>query len=103
MLEVSEIRANVHRFVVDSFLFGTGDVSDTLALTSQGVIDSTGVLELIMYVEDTYRIAVADEDIMPENFDSISAIGAYVERKLRASESPEHVQAIRSESARGDA
>jgi len=45
-------------------------------------VDSTGVLELVMFVEETFAITVRDEEIVPENFDSVSYLAAYVRHKL---------------------
>ena len=83
MQQNGKVQTDVHRFVVENFLFGRGDVSDTLALTEQGALDSTGVLELVMFVEETYGIPVADEDILPGNFDSIAGLASYIQRKQR--------------------
>jgi acyl carrier protein len=77
---------SLRRFFVENFPLG-GDL-DTLgrddSLLEAGVIDSTGVLELIGFVEATYGIAVPDEDLLPENFDSIANVLGYLERRLTA-------------------
>ena len=69
-------RHTIHDFVCDS-----GDVADDVSLMGEGIMDSTGVLELILFVEETFAISVADDEILPENFDSVARIAAYVERK----------------------
>ena len=51
---------------------------------SSGTLDSTGILELIMFVEEQFQLKVPDEDMLPENFDSVSAIAAYKEQKKQA-------------------
>lgn len=79
--DAQTIRDQIHGFVVNNFLFGSGDVADDASLMGEGVIDSTGVLGLVMFVEENFGISVADEDVLPENFDSINALTAYVERK----------------------
>jgi acyl carrier protein len=58
-----------------------GDVADDVSLMGEGIMDSTGVLELILFVEETFALSVADDEILPENFDSVARIAAYVERK----------------------
>ena len=45
-------------------------------------MDSTGVLELVMFIEETFGVTVADEEIVPENFDSVSQLAAYIRRKV---------------------
>ena len=73
----------IRAYVVDNFLLGEGDdLSDTQSLLQSGVADSTGVMELAMFVEKTFGIHVNDEDYIPENFDTIQNIAAFVERKL---------------------
>src|SRR5205085_228552 len=74
-------RQAIHDFVVSTFLFDNGDVAEDASLLGEGIMDSTGVLELILFVEETFAISVADDEILPENFDSIARIAAYVERK----------------------
>lgn len=54
---------------------------DATSFLDRGIIDSTGVLELVAFVEDTYGLQVADEEIIPANFDSIDALSAFVARK----------------------
>ena len=76
-------RKVIHDFVVSTFLFDSGDVADDASLIGEGIMDSTGVLELITFVEETFAISVADEEVLPENFDSIARIAAYVERKRK--------------------
>ena len=48
----------------------------------EGIIDSTGILELVTYLEDEYSITVEDEELVPENLDSISNVASYLERKI---------------------
>ncbi|HQP36166.1 MAG TPA: acyl carrier protein [Polyangiaceae bacterium] len=74
----------IRAFVVDNFLFGKGGdrLSSRDSLIAQGVIDSTGVLELVSFVELTFGILVQDADLTPDNFDSIASLTRFVERKL---------------------
>ncbi len=74
-----EIRA----FIVENFLMGEDSTSlkgDTSFL-EEGIIDSTGVLELVGFLEETYDIRVEDEELVPENLDSIDNIARYLEQK----------------------
>ena len=56
-------------------------VSDTESLLEAGIIDSMGVLSLVQFIEQHYGIAVTEDEMMPENFDSIEAIAVFVERR----------------------
>ena len=73
----------IRRFIEDNFLFA--DNLDAFAaeasLIEAGVIDSTGVLELVGFIENEFGIAVADADIVPDNLDSIAAITAFVDAR----------------------
>ena len=73
----------VRNFILKNFLFSEDDaaLSDTGSLIADGVIDSTGVLELIMFLEQNFQIEVAEEEMIPENLDSVAKILAYVGRK----------------------
>jgi acyl carrier protein len=75
--------AQVRSFVVDNFLFGKGEsLSSSDSLLSKGVIDSTGVLELITFLEQTFGISIPDQDVQAENFDSIERIVRYLDRQV---------------------
>ncbi len=77
----------ITQFVIDTFLFGyTDEISPSDSLLDTGVIDSTGIMELIIFLEETFNISVADEELVPENLDSIERIAQYVDRKLSATE-----------------
>lgn len=77
----------IRNFIEGNFLFRDDGavLSDSDSLLGAGLIDSTGVLELVAFLEQELGIAVADAEIVPENLDSIQAIARYVERK-RATE-----------------
>ena len=80
---MSDYKAQIRTFVVDNFLFGqAGDLADDTSFLEGGIIDSTGVLELGTHLETTYGIKVNDEELIPENLDSINAIAGYLGTKL---------------------
>ena len=75
--------AEVRSFIVENFLFGEEErVTNTASLMEEGIIDSTGLLELIMFLEEKYGIQIADEELVPENLDSIQNIDRFVSHKL---------------------
>lgn len=77
------IKQKITSFIANDFLFreDLDDLSPSDSLLEHGVIDSTGVLELVAFLEETFGLNVADAEIVPENLDSIDAITAYVVRK----------------------
>lgn len=73
----------IRAFIVENFLFGEDAAwlgEDTSFLES-GVIDSTGILEVITFIEETFGIHVEDEEIVPENLDSLKKLAAFLARK----------------------
>jgi len=74
----------LRQFVVDNFLFGKQDapLANSDSLLEQGIIDSTGVLELVGFLEQKYGITVQDEELVPENLDSIDRLVRFVSRKV---------------------
>lgn len=77
------IESRLRTFIQDNFLFADNldAFADDASLIEAGVIDSTGVLELVSFLESDFSIAVADADIVPENLDSIGSIAAFVRSK----------------------
>ena len=77
------IRDEVKQFVMNNLLFGQADGLDEQdSFLDRGIIDSTGVLELINFIEDHFGVRVQDSDLVPENLDSIQRVSRFVEIKL---------------------
>ncbi len=79
-----DVEALIRDFIVDNFLFRDDRdcLSDTESLLEGGLIDSTGVLELVAFLETEVGIEIADAEIVPENLDSIKSIATYTKTKL---------------------
>ena len=77
------IRNDVRAFVVENFLFGdaTQAPADDASLIENDVIDSTGVLELVAFIEERFGLTMDDADIVPANLDSLDRIAAFVNSK----------------------
>ena len=72
-------------FIVENFLFGQGAaLQDNTSFLEQGIIDSTGVLELVAFLEQTFSIKVSDDELVPRNLDSIDLICSYLAGKIPA-------------------
>ena len=76
----NDLKQSIRTFIETSFLFreGRGGLTDGESLLGAGLIDSTGILELVTYLEGEFGIVVQDEEIIPENLDSVDQITAYV-------------------------
>jgi acyl carrier protein len=81
------IKAKVRQFILTNYLFSEdeGKLADSQSLMDSGIMDSTGILELIMFLEETFGIKVADEEMIPANLDSVSNAVAFIERKQAVS------------------
>ena len=74
--------SKVRDFVIKTFLFGDGaSLRDDTSFLEEGIIDSTGILELIMFLEETYGIEIKDSELVPDNMDSLQNIARFVQRK----------------------
>jgi len=77
------LETSIRSYVLRNFLFtdDDGQLQNDVSFLEEGIVDSTGVLELVMFVEETFDIAVEDEEILPENFDSVAQLARYVQTK----------------------
>ena len=77
---------HIRAYILENFLFSRDDsaLQDEQSLIGSGVIDSTGILELIQYLEQAFGIQVADEEMLPANLDSVARIAAFVSLKQAA-------------------
>ncbi len=86
VLSVDFIKQQIVEFIGANFLYDGAmlDLGDDDSLVENGIVDQTGIIELVLFVEDTYNFQVPESDLTPENFDTISAIARYVSQRLRA-------------------
>jgi acyl carrier protein len=80
---MSNIEVQIREFVCENFILGQEELelSDYGSLLDSGIIDSTGVLELIGFIEESFGIEILDEEIIPENLDSISNVANFIRNK----------------------
>jgi acyl carrier protein len=77
------IRNQVHAFIIENFYVAEpGSLADGDSLLERGIIDSTGVLEIISFLEQHFGVEVEDGELTPENFDSVANISTFVASKL---------------------
>ena len=80
---MNETKKKVRKFIVENFLFGDDNgLKDDASFLEEGIIDSTGVLELVKFLEESFSITVDDEELVPENLDSLDNISVYLESKM---------------------
>jgi len=78
-------KEKIKAFIVENFMFGSSDgLTDDTSFLDDGIIDSTGILELVDFLEQEFGIKIDDEELMPENLDSINIVDAFIARKQSA-------------------
>ena len=84
MPSADEIRQTLRAFILDSFMKGAppSELADDASLSGTYVMDSARVLDLILFLEETYAFEVQNDEALPENFDTVDNVVAYVQRKL---------------------
>ena len=83
---MADFKVRLRGFIEDNYIIGQNGpgFTDADSFMDRRIIDSTGFLELVMYVEETWGITVADDEMIPENLDSLDHLQAYLTRKLDA-------------------
>ena len=77
--------SKVREFVVENFLFSDGEVlKEDTSFMEEGIIDSTGILELVFFLEENFGISIEDHELIPENMDSLQSIAGFLARKVNA-------------------
>jgi acyl carrier protein len=77
------VQEQIRRYVAENFLFSSNGfhLDNDESFLESGVVDSLGVLELVTFVEETFRVRVLEDEIVPHNFDSVNRLAAYVAQK----------------------
>ena len=84
-MEAMSTQEQIRRYIVDNILFGDGDkLDENVSFQDSGILDSTGFLELITFVEERFGIEISDSELVPENFDTLGKMSMFVEEKLRS-------------------
>ncbi|KAB2887911.1 MAG: acyl carrier protein [Desulfobulbaceae bacterium] len=73
----------IRAFIINNFLFDSEEntLENDASFLEQGIIDSTGVLELVEWLEDTFAMKVEDDELIPDNLDSVDQLAQFVARK----------------------
>ncbi|MCX6827537.1 MAG: acyl carrier protein [candidate division Zixibacteria bacterium] len=84
VIDQNMIRTKVKNFIVETFLIGDskGTLKDSDSFMQNGIVDSTGVLELTSFIESEYSITVEDNEMVPDNLDSIDNLTAFITKKM---------------------
>jgi acyl carrier protein len=79
----TEMKNKIREFVISNFLLGadTQVLNDDTSFLEQGIVDSTGILELVSFVQEAFDIRIEDMELMPENLDSLNKLEAFIAKK----------------------
>ena len=78
-----QLREQIRGFIIENFLFGDAEplTDDAVSLLDNGIVDSVGVMEMVAWLEQNHGVKVEDQELVPENFDSVERLIRFVERK----------------------
>jgi len=82
---MNDVQQEIHNYIVDKILFDNGEkLDEDLSFQESGILDSTGFLELITFVEEKFRVEISDRELVPENFDTLRKISGFVQSKKQS-------------------
>jgi acyl carrier protein len=82
MTPADDVLQRIRQFITTTFYIGSAaDFGDDTSLLEHGIVDSTGVLEIVGFLASAFHVKVSDEDLVPENLDSVARIAAYATRR----------------------
>ena len=86
-----DIEATIENFIKEHFLKdgSNKNINDSISFIEEGIIDSVGVMELVAFLEETFGFRVEDEELIPENLDSLGKLVYYVQVKIGVDKSQE--------------
>jgi acyl carrier protein len=86
-LQTGDIKEKIRNYIINNFLFGNVEepIHDDDSFLETGIIDSTGILELIEYVEEMYSIKIEETELVPENLDSLNNLEKFIKEKIKSS------------------
>lgn len=77
-----DVQQEIHNYIVDKILFDDSErIGEDLSFQESGILDSTGFLELITFIEERFGIEISDWELIPENFDTLRKISSFVKNK----------------------
>jgi acyl carrier protein len=80
-----DVREKIRSYVADNLLFSSNgyQFDDNTSFLDEGIVDSTGVVELVLFLEESFGFSVEDNEIVPDNFDSVNRLTTYIQHKLK--------------------
>lgn len=83
------IRSTIRDFIIDNYLFGDDSgLGDDSSFIEEGIVDSTGIMQLVAFLEERFSVVIHDAELVPDNLDSIGKAAAFIEGKQAAAPPP---------------
>jgi len=81
-----DVEEMIRTYIAENMLFSDNGYpySDSTSFLEEGIVDSMGIMELVMFVEENFNMTVEDEELVPDNFDSVGRLAAYIRSKSPA-------------------
>ena len=85
-MDDGELRSKIKAYMLENFLFGDAkaEIKDNDSFLEGGIVDSTGVLLVVEFLQDTWKIKVEDAEMVPENLDTVDNLVGFLRKKLSA-------------------
>ena len=79
----NDIKESIRAYIAENILFSDNGYpyADDASFLEEGIVDSMGIMELVMFVDERFGVTVEDEELVPDNFDSVSKLAAYIQSK----------------------
>ena len=85
MAQVEDLTSKIKGFVIENFPAARKrNLTDDVSLLESGIVDSIGILEIVAFIEKSFQVTISDDDLTPENFNSIKAIAAFLQARVGA-------------------
>lgn len=80
----SDIQSQIKQYIAKNILFSDNGFtySDDASFLEEGIVDSLGIMDLVLFIEQNFGLSVDDEDLIPDNFDSVNKLARYIQRRL---------------------
>jgi len=83
---MNDVQREIHNYIVDKILFDDSEkLDEDLSFQENGILDSTGFLELITFIEEKFEINISDRELIRENFDTLRKVSGFVQNKRQSS------------------
>ena len=83
-MDIQNIKPQIRQYIAQNLLFSSNGFkySDNASFLEEGIVDSLGIMDLTMYIQESYGVTISDAELTPDNFDSVNKVAQYIQHKL---------------------